>query len=135
MNRPEIGADPIGIRGDEPVGDDHPLDHVGEHGRQRTVTYADGDHRSVCPAPDGAVGADQTRGATEAGRDETLPADVAGDLSRQLGEVDHRSVLHGLHLDEGLSHAGCPGGLRAGSAPAEVDDELRVGQRCDRRCL
>jgi hypothetical protein len=104
MNRPEIGADPIRIRGDEPVCDDHPLDHVGEHGRQRAVAHADGDHRAIWSAPDGAIGADQTRGATKTGRDEPMSADMASDLSRHLGEVHHRSVLHEHHLDAGVSH-------------------------------
>ena len=96
---PELGAEAIGSRRCEPVGDDDPFDHVGEHGGPGSTADTDRDGRPIGSAADGAVDADEPGRAPEARADQTVPARLGGEGAGSGGEVGGRG--HTPIMNEG----------------------------------
>lgn len=79
----------------EPVDDDHPFDHVGQHGDQRPLTDADRHNRVTSAASDRPVGVGEAGRRPETGDDQPGGARRLADLARRGGEVEARRVASG----------------------------------------
>jgi hypothetical protein len=129
---PEIGAHPVGLRRDEPIGGDDPFDHVADDCRPRSIRCAYRDHRAGSVPSYRAIDADEARWTSKAGGEETAGTSRPSKGARRGGEVERRRIDgHEDIIATGcatvLSSAARNGPRRSGSANGlpDTDDNHR----------
>lgn len=83
---PQRIAAPVGFAAQEPVGDDHPLDQVGQYRRPRPTAPLHGDADRTRSPANAAMSPGDTGGTTEAGNREAQPASGVSQSLRSGGE-------------------------------------------------
>lgn len=131
---PEFGAQAVGLGRAELVGGDHALDHVGEHGDERTALDPHGHDGAVAVVADRAIDAHDARRAPEPRHDQAPAAGLAAEHTRRLGEIEGGGVGGGFGGGASGGHdpivaGGCHGVARAGHRVAVMTELTPTQQK------